>query len=424
MSATPILFAAGERGVTLNVPEGVKAEVVGRAVDSSPLKNVSEQRAIVDAALATPVAGLPLCELAREKRRAIILAGDLSRPAPYDIILSAITAELVKADIRPSRIALCACPGGGGPLLGRAAIHRYGEEFCGDHEAVAWPNEGTPGAMYDTADLQIAVASRSTIEVFATFLPKGVMPDFALDVELGTKAAIDVHAARAFEWYSGEGLAKAGEITPFSADVWLTSGGGGAWEETLEEALLGLRACSGAAPDEFSSKLFRKTFREMLHAHSSEPRKELMRKLAGAMNESMIPGVQFVSAQTAVLVFSGAEGIGSARFAQDVWALIEQAEEIMAAGKPLDLSQKPGAAYDPASTLAECLSRYKNTVLFAPEFCAHPEGEDLGERIAAAPQVAKRLALCGSERELWAALEMLHGSGYTLAAQPLGWRAF
>lgn len=420
MSATPILFAAGPNGVTLNVPDGVTVELIGASVDPLPPKSEAEQRALVAAALEKPEYGQPLSKLAAIKRRAAILVGDLSRPAPYDTVLPTIIENLVKAGIRPSRIAVFACPGGSGPLLGRAAIHRYGEEVCGDHEAVAWPLEGTPGLLYDTADLRIAVASMTALERFGAYLPDGTNVDFALSVELGTKATIDIESVRAFEWCSGEGSARLEPCKAFSAEVWITSGGGGAWEETLEEALLGLRAMREAVPLNMSS--IAKEY--MAKRDEKQSDASFGRLLSKALNESRKPGHNFVTARTAVLIFSGAEGIGSARFAQDVWALVEQAEEILAAGKALNLAQKPSAPYDPASTLADALSRYKNTVLFAPEFCAHPEGEDLAERIAAAPNVAKRLALCASERELWAALELLHGLAYTLAAQPLGWRAF
>ena len=64
-------------------------------------------------------------------------------------------SALVEGDIRPTRISVLVCPGGTGPVLGRAAIHRYGEEIVGDHELRAWqPGEnGAPDALYATADL-------------------------------------------------------------------------------------------------------------------------------------------------------------------------------------------------------------------------------------------------------------------------------
>src|ERR1043165_7913014 len=139
MSGTPILFAAGPSGFELTVPEGVNL-IQGTALDTSAPLSESVQRALVATALNVPESGPPLAKLAAIKRRAVILAGDLSRPAPYDIILPVVVETLVNAGIRPSRIAVHACPGKCGPLLGRAAIHRYGEEICATHEVAAWPD--------------------------------------------------------------------------------------------------------------------------------------------------------------------------------------------------------------------------------------------------------------------------------------------
>lgn len=418
MSGAAILFAAGAKGITLNVPEGVNVEVVASAIDSSPPKSESEQRALVAMALENPEYGQALSKLAAIKRRAAILVGDLSRPAPYDVVLPAIIENLVKAGIRPSRIAVFACPGGSGPLLGRGAIHRYGEAVCGNHEIAAWPAEGTPGELYTTADLRIAVASHTGQERFESFI-RGNGIEVGMNLKLGKRVSIDVEGARVYGPAPDKVFEPHPVIQARAADVWITSSGGGPWEATLEEALLSLRAATARSDNPAIDSMAQEIGvpAEQLRAVFTETQSEGWLTIP---SESYSP----VSAQSAVLVFSGAEGIGSAQFAQDVWSLIEQAEEVLAAGKALNLVQKPGAPYDPASTLAECLSRYKNTVLYAPEFCAHSEGEDLGERIAAAPNVAKRLALCGAERELWPALELLHGTAYTLAAQPLGWRGF
>ena len=128
-----------------------------------------------------------------------------------------------------------------------------------------------------------------------------------------------------------------------------------------------------------------------------------------------------VSCKTAVLVFAGQEGLGSAHFTRDIWSLIEQANEVLSQGGSLGPPSGP-SRYDPASTLADCLRRYSNTVLFSPGLAAHSEGEDLLERLEEAPRVAGRLALCSSQEQLWKALELLHGPRYSVYAEPLGWR--
>lgn len=376
MSGAPILFAVGEKGAALTPPERAQVLAVERPVNPAAPLSEAQQRALVQAALDKPVAGPPLRELAKGKRRAVILAGDLARPAPYDIVLPAIVEALVAAEIRPSRIALAACPGGCGPLLGRAAIHRYGEEFCGEHEAVAWPDGGTPGTFYDSADLRIAIAPHLAGAAWPAFLAGDMAADFALELTLGNKAAIDIESARAFSPFD-KNAADANHSSATSSDVWIGSGGGSPWEETLEEALLSLH-----------------------HVRTD--------------------------ARTAVLFFSGAEGLGSARFARDIWSLIQQAEEILASGGRLgDGPAAPSVVsnrFDPATALASALSRYSTTVLLAPDLAGHSDGEELAERLDAATHVASRLVFCASEKQLWDALAVLHAGAFTLHAEPLGWR--
>lgn len=374
--ARSILFAAGTRGMTLTVPEcATLAQVENPIVDKPPVLE-SAQRALVERALSAPVDGESLKELAKGKRRAVILIGDLSRPAPYDIALPAIVTVLVEAEVRPSRIAFITCPGGCGPLLGRSAIHRYGEEICGDHEVVAWPTEGTPGALYDSADLRVAVAPRFDGTDFYAFLPPIVAVDFSLELTLGRAAQIEIESARAFTSGAHPASQQPSARSSSSVDVLVVSGGGAPWENTLEEALLSLHA----------------------------PR---------------------VAARTAVLVFSGEEGLGASRFSRDVWGLIEQAEEVLAAGKSLGApaALTNSAAFDPANTLAECLKRYSNTILFSPGFVEHVDGDDLITRLEAAPHVAGRLNVCSSQATLWNALALAHGGKYSVHAEPLGWRA-
>ncbi len=96
--------------------------------------------------------------------------------------------------MRQSRIAVIACPGGCGTLLGRAAIHRYGESICGDHEVVAWPDDDVPPALCTEAELRIAVSSGNPAERFEKFLPQGSNANFGIEISLGKKVAIDIES--------------------------------------------------------------------------------------------------------------------------------------------------------------------------------------------------------------------------------------
>ena len=363
-----ILLAVGS-GLEVTAPEGVTVLPIASTVEVGPTIGELQQQEIVRAALAKPESGTPLTELALTRRRVVILAGDLSLPAPYDIALPPVMAALVAADIRPTRVAVLVCPGSGSEILGRGAIHRYGEEIVGDHELRVWKRgeNGAPDPFYEAADLRIAVAPRKFPAAFKT--------DFAVELGLGKKARIDIVSARANANASGATREKSPD-----ADVVLTSGGGSAWESTLEEALLSLW------PTE----------------------------------QQNASGLR--APTTAVLAFSGEEGLGSANFTRDFWTLLEQAEEFLAGGGSIAGATPRPEVYDPAATLAYALSSHAHVVLLAPQLAEHSEGEELSERLAALPQMSQRLGLVARENGLWELLKRWHGEKYRLLARPLGWR--
>lgn len=366
--STNILLAVGS-GLEISVPDSVTLLPVTAPVETGPTIGELQQQEIVRAALNKPVTGLPLTELARPHRRVAILAGDLSLPAPYDIALPPVMAALVEGGIRPTRISVLVCPGSGVPVLGRGAIHRYGEEIVGDHELRVWQSGGDnadePDLVYAGADLRVAVAPGR--------LPAKFKAEFNVELNLGKKARIDIVGVRA----NAQAACDLPQPEAVEADVLLTSGGGSAWESTLEEALLSL--------------------------WRGKP--SLYREGASA-----------------VLAFSGEEGLGSAHFTRDLWALLEQAEEFLAGGGNLAGSTPRPKAYDPAAALAHALSSHAHVVLFAPKLAEHSEGDDLAERLAALPQMSQRLGLVARESELWALLARWHGEKYRLYARPLGWR--
>ena len=375
-SVQKLLLAVGS-GLEVAAPEGVTVLPIASPVEAGPTIGELQQQEIVRAALAKPESGTPLTELARTKRRVVILAGDLSLPAPYDIALPPVMAALVSADIRPTRVAVLVCPGSGAPILGRGAIHRYGEEIVGDHELRVWQSgeNGAPDPLYEAADLRIAIAPEKFPAHFKT--------DFAVELGLGKKARIDIVSARA----NASVTSAAHEKTP-DADVILASGGGGAWESTLEEALLSFW------PDDPSP-----------YPHPQGEGKQ-----------------QQGAPTTGVLAFSGEEGLGSANFTRDFWTLLEQAEEYLAGGGSLAGSSPRPDVYDPAATLAFALSSHAHVVLFSPQLAEHSEGDELSERLAALPQMSQRLGLVARETELWELLKRWHGENYRLLARPLGWR--
>lgn len=366
-----ILLAVGS-GLEITIPSGVTLLPIAAPVEPGPTIGPLQQQEIVKAALAKPEAGPPLRELALTHRRAVILAGDLSLPAPYDIALPPVMSALVDAGIRPTRIAVLVCPGSGAPILGRGAIHRYGEEIVGDHDLRVWQSGENNSAdpLYSTADLRIAVTPGP--------LPPAFKAEFEVELVLGNKSRIDIVSARAGSENSGFRFSSPQKLRPaMDADVLITSSGGSDWESTLEEALLSLWRGAPASNKEGAS---------------------------------------------AVLAFSGEEGLGSAHFTRDLWALLEQAEEFLAGGGSLAGSTPRPETYDPAAALAHAFSRFAHVILFSPKFSEHSEGEELAERLGALPHMSQRLGLIGSEPDLWALLARWHGPEYRVLASPLGWR--
>lgn len=378
--ASPLLLAVGTQGLAVSVPQNVDLLPVEQPVVPGAALTATQQRELVRAALAQPRAGQPLRTLAHNHRRAVIVAGGLAQPAPYENVLPPVIQALVDAGIRPTRIALLVGPEGG-PVLGRGAIHRYGEEVVGEHELASWAGtEGGPDPRYTAADLrlQVVLAGYPPPYITAALEPA---PDLVLALQIGRKAQIDISGVET--WERGQRERSEGRTTnerpegrTTNEDVLVTTGGGSDWEETLEEALLGLASASSGTP----------------------------------------PGA------TAVLAFSGSDGLGSAPFVRDLWALCGQAEELLANG---DLPQAPAEGdvfFDPAATLAVSLARFQHLVLFSPGLAQHSEGDELRERLAEWPRVAGRLQVCATEDELWPLLERLRGGTFRLRAVPLGWR--
>jgi hypothetical protein len=363
-------LACGPQGLKLRVPEGVRMDV------PRPVQPLPPERPQAAAQLeaAFRAAGQDFSKFAEGKRRAALLVGDLGLPAPYHPLLGEICRAVVAQGVRPSRVALFSWPGLGGPVRGRAAIRRLGEAAVGDFELRAWEPEGEPDALYATADLRIAV--------FAPGLPRPAFPEPAPTHVLslvpgkgiwGALERIDLTPVAE----AAPAVAPKGLPGTSGAPVVLVTGGGAPFDATFEEALLGLR---------------------YLPAASAE--------------------------RTLVLAFGGDEGAGSSHFMQDLAALLKQAAEVLEAGSPLPPPEGPLCEpFDAAAWLATALCAWKQVLLYAPEFAAHEDSDELQEQLEAHPKLAGKLDLLTDEAELWARLTRDHGASFELFAEPLGWRA-
>ncbi|HTU50652.1 MAG TPA: nickel-dependent lactate racemase [Acidobacteriaceae bacterium] len=102
-----VKIAFGKQGLSLELPEGPRYHVV-TVHSAPPLPDVEKALA---AALDTPVAGLPLMELARGKKTAAISVCDITRPAPNPITLPPVLERLRRAGIPPENVTICVATG-------------------------------------------------------------------------------------------------------------------------------------------------------------------------------------------------------------------------------------------------------------------------------------------------------------------------
>lgn len=344
-----LLLALGRKGLTLSPPKGVALRVPRPVRPEAVRMPAQDVRRELDA----------LRDLAMGRRRATVLLGDLTFPAPYEAVLPALVEVLVAAGVRPTRVGFLCCPGKSDPVLGRAAVRRYGDDVAGNHEVNAW--RSTEDRFYAGADLRLAVLP--SLPDLSSALPEGAAVERVLHLTPGQGLAAELAALTVQERPAARASVDAAQAE--AATVQLVTAGGAPWEATLEEALVGLRYLPPAR-----------------------------------------------AGQTVVLAFAGDEGLGSAPF---TLRLLDWLREASAPG------DAPG--WTPLGALQAALAPERRVVLFAPELAQHAEGDDLRELLAASPALAERLVLAGSEAEVWAALERLHGHAYELFAEPLGWRA-
>ncbi len=102
-----VQVAFGKRGLELELPDGPDYHIV-KVHSAPPLADVEKALA---AALDTPVAGLPLQQLARGKKTAAISVCDITRPAPNPITLPPVLERLHRAGIAAENVTICVATG-------------------------------------------------------------------------------------------------------------------------------------------------------------------------------------------------------------------------------------------------------------------------------------------------------------------------
>lgn len=97
-----VSLAYGHRGIELDLPDGLRAEVLEKA-RVPPLADPAQE---LRAGLLRPIGTPPLRELARGRRDAVIVVSDPTRPVPNALLLPAILDELAAGGLRPEAVSV------------------------------------------------------------------------------------------------------------------------------------------------------------------------------------------------------------------------------------------------------------------------------------------------------------------------------
>ena len=100
-------FAFGKAGLDLELPSGFEY----RVLEARSAKALANERAALEAAIDSPVAGPSLFQLAQNKRSAAISVCDITRPAPNRRVLPPLLNRLERAGITRDKVTVCIANG-------------------------------------------------------------------------------------------------------------------------------------------------------------------------------------------------------------------------------------------------------------------------------------------------------------------------
>ena len=162
-------IAFGKSGLTLNLPDGPRYEVMHVRSESA----IADVSAALDAALDAPIGCLPLEQLAHGKRTAAISVCDITRPAPNRVTLPPVLARLHRAGLRPQDITICIATGLhreatpdeldtilGPTIASQYPIFNHDAKIAKDHRHIGDTQRGTPvhiARSFLDADLHITL---------------------------------------------------------------------------------------------------------------------------------------------------------------------------------------------------------------------------------------------------------------------------
>lgn len=144
----------GRLGTVIELPNELEDVTVIEPQRDPPLPDAAQA---IRYALRSPIASVALSELARGKKRAVVVVSDITRPVPYRIVLPPLLAELHLAGLSSDDIEILVATGLHRPnshaelegLLGREvtsqyAVRNHKARETAEHEFLGFTSRGTP----------------------------------------------------------------------------------------------------------------------------------------------------------------------------------------------------------------------------------------------------------------------------------------
>src|SRR3954471_22841514 len=162
-------FAFGKAGLDLELPSGFEY----RVLEARSAKALPDERAALEAAIDSPVAGPSLVQLAQNKYSAAISVCDITRPAPNRRVLPRLLNRLERAGITRDKVTVCIATGLhreateaeiaeilGPEIYGTVRVINHNARNLQEHRHLGTTSTGTPVYIDDrfmSADLHITL---------------------------------------------------------------------------------------------------------------------------------------------------------------------------------------------------------------------------------------------------------------------------
>lgn len=131
----------GKSFITLTIPEGIDVTVV----ETNPLPVLVDPAEAIRAAIMIPIGSPRLSTLVKPGQKVAIIATDITRKLPEEIILRVLAEELEKGGIGDEQITIIVATGTHRPNTPAEFAAMYGEEICSRFRVVnhdAWAPQG------------------------------------------------------------------------------------------------------------------------------------------------------------------------------------------------------------------------------------------------------------------------------------------